>query len=117
MIRIERRRTESRWLVAAVPAGSLIAAAILSGLILLVTGHDPVATWSRLLDRGFFAPGAMGATLVTATPLLLTGLAAAAAFRMQPWNIGGEGQLYLAALAASGIGRALRDQAPLLIIP
>ena len=65
MIRIERRLTESRWLVAAVPAGSLVAAAILSGLILLVTGHDPVATWSRLLDRGFFAPGAMGATLVT----------------------------------------------------
>ncbi|TMG29171.1 MAG: ABC transporter permease [Chloroflexi bacterium] len=117
MIRIERRLTESRWLVAAVPAGSLVAAAILSGLILLVTGHDPVATWSRLLDRGFFAPGAMSATLVTATPLLLTGLAAAAAFRMQTWNIGAEGQLYLGAVGASGIGIALRDQSPFLVIP
>ena len=46
---------------------------------LAVTGHDPIATWGRLLDRGFFAEGALGATLVTATPLLLTGLAAAAA--------------------------------------
>src|SRR5437016_5688466 len=117
MIRIERRLTESRWLVAAVPAGSLVAAAILSGLILLVTGHDPVATWSRLLDRGFFAPGAMSATFVTATPLLLTGLAAAAAFRMQTWNIGAEGQLYLGAVGASGAGIALRDQSPVLIIP
>src|SRR5438132_9040103 len=117
MIRIERRLTESRWLVAAVPAGSLVAAAILSGLILLVTGHDPVATWSRLLYRGFFAPWAMSATLVTATPLLLTGLAAAAAFRMQTWNIGAEGQLYLGAVGASGIGIALRDQSPFLVIP
>jgi len=67
MIRIERRLTEARWLVAAVPAGSLVAAAILSGIILLLTGHDPLATWGRLVERGFFAQGAMSATLVTAT--------------------------------------------------
>ena len=117
MIRIERRLTEARWLVPAVPAGSLVAAAVLSGIILLLTGHDPIGTWARLLDRGFFADGAMSATFVTATPLLLTGLAAAAAFRMQTWNIGAEGQLYLGAVGASGAGIALRDQSPVLIIP
>ena len=36
-----------------------------------------------------------------ATPLILTGLAAALAFRLQIWNIGGEGQLYLGAVFAS----------------
>ncbi|TME25230.1 MAG: ABC transporter permease [Chloroflexi bacterium] len=117
MIRIERRLTEARWLVPAVPAGSLVAAAVLSGIILLLTGHDPIGTWARLLDRGFLAEGAMSATFVTATPLLLTGLAAAAAFRMQTWNIGAEGQLYLGAVGASGAGIALRDQSPVLIIP
>jgi simple sugar transport system permease protein len=117
VIRIERRLTEARWLLVAVPAGSLIAAAILSSIILLLTGHDPVETWGRLLDRGFFAPGALSATLVTATPLLLTGLAAAAAFRMQTWNIGAEGQLYLGAVGASGIGIALAGQPPLVVIP
>ena len=117
MIRIERRLTEARWLVVAVPAGSLLAAAFLSGIILALTGHDPIGTWARLLDRGFLAEGAMSATFVTATPLLLTGLAAAAAFRMQTWNIGAEGQLYLGAVGASGIGIALHDQSPVLIIP
>jgi general nucleoside transport system permease protein len=116
VIRIERRLTEARWLLLAVPAGSLVAAAILSGIILLLTGHDPVATWSRLLDRGFFAEGAMSATLVTATPLLLTGLAAAAAFRMQTWNIGAEGQLYLGAIGASGAGIALQGRPALVLI-
>ncbi|HET9849449.1 MAG TPA: ABC transporter permease [Candidatus Dormibacteraeota bacterium] len=117
MISIERRLTEAPWLVVAVPAGSLVAAVILSGLILLVTGHDPIATWGRLLDRGFFSEGAMSATLVTATPLLLTGLAAAAAFRMQTWNIGAEGQLYLGAVGASGAGIALADRPAVIIIP
>jgi general nucleoside transport system permease protein len=116
MITIERRLLEARWLAAAVPAGSLIAAAILSGILLLITGHDPIGTWGRLLDRGFFADGALSATLVTATPLLLTGLAAAAAFRMQTWNIGAEGQLYLGAVGASGMGIALQNQPPLLVI-
>ena len=117
MIRIERRLTEGRWLVVVVPVGSLIGAAVLSSIILLITGHDPIATWARLLDGGFFASGAMSATLVSATPLLLTGLAAAAAFRMQIWNIGAEGQLYLGAIGASGIGIALHDQPTLVIIP
>ena len=117
MIRIERRLTEARWLLVAVPVGSLIGAAILSSVILLATGHDPLGTWQRLLDRGFLSEGALSATLVQATPLLLTGLAAAAAFRMQTWNIGAEGQLYLGAVGASGAGIALGSQPAALVIP
>ena len=117
MIRIERRLTESRWLLLVVPIGSLIGAVVLSGIILFFTGHDPVDTWQRLLDRGFLAPGALSASLVQATPLLFTGLAAAAAFRMQTWNIGAEGQLYLGAVGASGIGIALSHQPAGVTIP
>lgn len=117
MIRIERRLTEARWLLVAVPVGSVIGAFVLSGIILLLTGHDPMATDQRLIDRGFLAEGALGATLSTATPLLLTGLAAAAAFRMQTWNIGAEGQLYLGAVGASGIAVALQNQPAVVIIP
>ena len=101
----------------AVPIGSLIGAVILSSIILLATGHDPLATWQRLLERGFFSEGEFSATLVQATPLLLTGLAAAAAFRMQTWNIGAEGQLYLGAVGASGIAIALQSQSAALVIP
>ena len=43
---------------------------------------------------------------MTTTPLIFTGLAAAAAFRMRLFNIGAEGQLYLGA-TTGGRGRAL----------
>jgi ABC-type uncharacterized transport system permease subunit len=116
LIRIERRQTAPRWLLVAVPAMSLVAAFVAASVVLLVAGKDPVATYERIFDRAFFAPGALTSTLVTATPLLLTGLAAAAAFRMRLWNIGGEGQLYLGAIGASGVGIALHDQpGPILI--
>jgi len=117
VIRIERRLTDAGWLLVAVPVGSLVGAVILSSVILLATGHDPLGTWQRLLDRGFLSEGAMSATLVQATPLLLTGLAATAAFRMQTWNIGAEGQLYLGAVGASGVGIALGSQPAIVVIP
>src|SRR5207244_3320569 len=41
-------------------------------------------------------------TLESAMPILFTGLAAAVAFRMQLFNIGAEGQLYLGAVGAAG---------------
>jgi ABC-type uncharacterized transport system permease subunit len=43
-------------------------------------------------------------TLTRAVPLLLTGLAAAVAFRARLFNIGAEGQLYAGALAAVAVG-------------
>ena len=52
----------------------------------------------------------MSATLTSATPILFTGLAAAAAFRMQLFNIGAEGKLYLGAVGASWIAHQLGDR-------
>ena len=93
-----------------------MAAFAAAAIVLVVAGKDPLATYARLLDRAFIAPGALSSTFVTATPLLFTGLAAAAAFRMRLWNIGGEGQLYLGAIGASGVGLVLRDQTAAVII-
>ncbi len=117
MIRIERRLETPRLLVVTVPLVAIGCAFLAAGVVLLATGRDPVFTFTRMVDRAFVAEGALTATLVTATPLLLTGLAAAVAFRMRVWNIGGEGQLYLGALAAAGAGIALDGQAAGVLIP
>ncbi|HYJ97175.1 MAG TPA: ABC transporter permease, partial [Burkholderiaceae bacterium] len=47
---------------------------------------------------------ALAETLTQATPLMLTGLAVAVAFRAKLWNIGAEGQLYAGALVAVLLG-------------
>ena len=115
-MRIERRLTTPRWLGVVVPIGSLAAAFAAAAIVLLIAGQNPFATYARLFDRGFFAPGALTNTLITTTPLLLTGLAASVAFRMRLWNIGAEGQLYLGAIGASGVGLALHEQPGPVII-
>jgi simple sugar transport system permease protein len=103
-VRIERRLRQPRWLAVVVPAGSLVFAFFASGLVLLATGHDPLHAYRQLFDAGFVSRGALGQTLISATPLAFTGLAAAAAFRMRLFNIGGEGQLYIGAITAAAAG-------------
>lgn len=117
MIRIERRLQQPRWLSAAVPAGSLAFAFVAAAIVLAATRHDPFNSYRRLFDAAFLAKGALSATLTSATPLVFTGLAAAAAFRMQLFNIGGEGQLYFGAIGAAAAGIVLSGRStPVLIL-
>jgi simple sugar transport system permease protein len=52
---------------------------------------------------------------VLATPLLLTGLGVALGLRMGLWNVGVEGQLFMGAWAATGVGLFVRGPEPLLL--
>ena len=110
MIRLERRLEQPWWLSVLVPVGSLLVAFAIMAVVLAVSGHAPGATYRKIVEAGFTGHGSLSATLISATPILFTGLAAAAAFRMQLFNIGAEGQLYLGAIGASWIALRLGDQ-------
>jgi general nucleoside transport system permease protein len=101
LIRIERRRRAPWWLRIVVPLASLSVALALTALVFLATGQPPLESFRRLFDAAFVANGALSESLVSATPLVFTGLAAAAAFRMNLFNIGGEGQLYAGAITGA----------------
>jgi ABC-type uncharacterized transport system permease subunit len=116
-VRIERRLQQPKWLAVAVPVCSLLVAFLLIAIVLLATGHNPVQTYQDLFEAAFTAEGALSQTLVGATPLLFTGLAAAAAFRMNLFNIGGEGQLYFGAIGSSAAGLLLAGQSAAVLIP
>ena len=109
-MRIERRLDQPWWLNVAVPAGSLGVAFGIMAVVLVASGHDPGHTYRALFEAAFTGHGALSATLISATPILFTGLAAAAAFRMQLFNIGAEGQLYFGAVGASWIALQLGDR-------
>ena len=102
-MRIERRLRQPWWLTIAVPVVSIAVAFAISAVVLLVTGHQPIDSLRRLFDAAFLANGALSDTIVSATPLVFTGLAAAVAFKMNLFNIGGEGQLYAGAITGATV--------------
>lgn len=117
MIRLERRIETPRWLNVVVPVLSVIGALIAGAGLLALSGQDGFDVYSRIIDRAFTSDGALTATLTAATPLLFTGLTAAVAFRMGLFNIGGEGQFVMGAVAASYVGLRFGDQLSGWVIP
>ncbi|MBC5785370.1 ABC transporter permease [Ramlibacter sp. USB13] len=103
-MRLERRPAASPLALAAAPVGAIAFTLLVSSLLVLWAGAPVAPTWAALLRGGFGSVFAWTETLTRATPLILTGLSAAVAFRARLYNIGAEGQLYAGALAAVAVG-------------
>ena len=103
-MRLERRPTTSRTALVLAPLGAIAFTLAISALLVLWAGAPVGRTYALLLQGGFGSVFAWSETLTRATPLILTGLSAAIAFRARLFNIGAEGQLYAGALAAVAVG-------------
>jgi ABC-type uncharacterized transport system permease subunit len=102
-VRLEPRTVVPRWLSPLATVAAVAVALVISGIIIAAVGGDPIRSYLHILNAAFGSVGVLSDTLVKATPLLLTGLACALAFRMRLWNIGAEGQFLLGAWGASAV--------------
>ena len=116
-ISLERRGTTKPWLLVAVPIGSVVVGLIVGGLFLAFTGRNPFTIYSAITQASFTTTYGVSDTLATATPLILTALAAALAFKVNLYQIGAEGQLYLGAIFSAAAGAALGSAPALIALP
>ncbi|WP_417679439.1 ABC transporter permease [Pseudodonghicola sp.] len=103
-MRFERREHPSTTLTLLAPVGAVLSALVIAGLLISIAGANVLEAYGLILKGAFGSRLGFSETLTRATPLILTGLAAAVAFRARLWNIGGEGQFYMGALAVAGVG-------------
>lgn len=98
---------------------TLVAALAVSGILIQLAGGDLVEALVSLFGGAFGSRYSILETLVKATPLILTGLATALAFKGKIWTIGQEGQLYAGAIAGYWAYFSLQEvlpRAPLLLV-
>lgn len=97
---------------------ALLGAFVVIGILLLLVGANPLAAFGAILSSALGTPGGIGQTLNRATPLILGALAVAFAQRAGLLNVGVDGQIYLGAIVATGVGLLLgRDTSPLVGVP
>lgn len=89
--------------------GSLAIAAIL--------GENPILVLRVLVMGAFGSATQLGYSLYYATPLALTGLSVAWAFRAGLFNIGGEGQMALGGVAMAAVGILFPGLPAIVAIP
>jgi simple sugar transport system permease protein len=94
----------------------LLLAIGIGAVVLAATGRDPLDVYRLMIEEAFGGERRIAATLTAATPLLLTGLSAAVAFRAGIFNVGAEGCLYLGGLVAAVLGYSLTQWPPVLLI-
>ena len=98
-----------------VPLVNLAVALLLSGLVVIAIGANPIDALNSLLFGAVGYPEAIGFTLYYATNFIFTGLSVAVAFHAGLFNIGGEGQAYIGGLGVGLVCLAL-DQWPLVLV-
>ncbi|MBN2304685.1 MAG: ABC transporter permease [Anaerolineae bacterium] len=83
---------------------------------MLLNGRDPITAFEGLIEGAFLEPRGLLATFRNMTPLILSGLAVAFAFKSGLFNIGVQGQLILGSVTAAWIGYAVKGLPPALHI-
>jgi len=114
-------RIEKRLRVGWVTEGLALILAVLiaiglSALLIVISEADVGEAYKALLEGAFGSRRSTFESLVQATPLIFTGLAAAIAFRARIWNIGGEGQFFAGAMGGWWVANAWGDSLPQLVI-
>ena len=103
-MRLEARADVSHLVMLVAPFVAVAFTLVVSSFFVAWAGAPLGRTYELIFEGGFGSRFAWAETLTRATPLILTGLSAAVAFRARFYNIGAEGQLYLGALAAVAVG-------------
>ena len=119
LLRLAKRDGMPRGQVWAIRLGSFAAALLISALIFLIMGHNPLGAFGTMVTGSLGKKTAIRQTVRIAIPLLGTALAIAPCFKMRFWNIGAEGQITAGAVGASYFALFWADklpQVPLLIV-
>nr|MDQ2705982.1 ABC transporter permease [Pseudomonadota bacterium] len=95
-----------------IPVLNLVAAFLVGGLVVLMAGENPIEALMLMFKGAFGSGNGIGYTLYYATTFIFTGLAVAVAFHCGLFNIGGEGQAYIAGLGVAVVCLAFDNVLP-----
>jgi ABC-type uncharacterized transport system permease subunit len=116
-LRIVKREPLPGWARIVLPVAAVVATLILSAIPILIAGGELFKSYFYLFYGALGTRFNLLETFVKASPLLLTGLSVAFAFRAKFWNIGAEGQLLAGALAATALGISLKSVPSFTVLP
>ncbi len=105
------------WTRIAIPVASVVVTLLLSAIPILLAGANLWTAYSSLFYGALGTRFNVLETFVKTSPLILTGLAVAFAFRAKFWNIGAEGQLLAGSIAATWVAVNITTLPAIIMLP
>jgi len=96
---------------------AVVASFAAAGLFVALMGFDVPQAYATILLTSFRTPNGFTQTLLKFIPLLLQALAFTVPLAAGKFNIGGEGQLIVGAIGATGVGILLAGLPAVLLLP
>lgn len=90
---------------------------LVGAIAVLIAGESPVGAYLELFKGAFGTRSNFAATVARSIPIIVTGVAAAVAFKAGYFNLGVEGQMVMGALASAVVADWLRDLPPFVLFP
>jgi len=100
-----------------IPIVSVIMALLISSVVILLIGQNPIVAYAALFKGAFGSKLAIASVIIKTTPLILTGLAVGFGFRAGLFNIGAEGQMVMGAMIATAFAINVAWMPAVLAIP
>lgn len=116
-MRLVARERAPGWTGPAAIAAAVVITLIFTAIPIRLAGANPVAAFRRYLITPLSSMNSIYEVMLTATPLMFTGIAVAIAFRAGYWNIGAEGQFLVGAIGATAVGIKLPDLPAVAALP
>lgn len=95
---------------------AIVLGLLAGALLMLAMGFEPIKGYQFLFKGGLMNIERIGNTIATATPLILTGLSVAFAFRTGLFNIGTPGQMLFGGFCTIAVGLSF-DLPTVVIVP
>jgi ABC-type uncharacterized transport system permease subunit len=123
---LEQIRAQRDKLIAKIPeplqgvlsfAVSLMLAMLVFAVVLLVLGKNPVQVYSDIYQKVILNSRNWAEVVVKMTPFILCALAVAIPAQVGLVNVGGEGQIYIGALAATWVGLTFGSLPAPIVVP
>ncbi|WP_097028182.1 ABC transporter permease [Clostridium peptidivorans] len=113
IIKIEEITTKRSILIRCI---SIALAFLVVAAFISILGLNPIKVYGAMLKGSFGSLYSIKETIVKSIPLIITALGVSIAFKMQFWNIGGEGQIVMGALFSSYFALNFSDMNKFLLL-
>ena len=115
--KIVKQEIRNPWIDLLAILAALISGLLVGAAVIAASGTNAMEAYGNLFDGAFGSPKAIMQTVLQATPMLFTGLAAVVAFRGKIWNIGGEGQFLAGAMMTTWVSINLANWPQPILLP
>lgn len=95
---------QREWIIRAL---AILLSIVAAGIVVMMLGYNPIEVFPSMVKGALGTEIRLTQTILKTIPLIVTSLGILVAFKMKFWNIGGEGQIIMGALAAAFVALKL----------